>query len=334
MAAVTTLPVPLNSHPDEFPSSAIEEEACVTSKTLDIIHERRKGGDTMLFNEFFEVRMCGVDYSTFLVGIGFQGGVFGLVDEFPGAKGRSGVVKVFKERATAMLEHHIIGRLAACPHVVDVLSICSDGPCSCIVMEDAGACLYDVRHTILDEAAVVCSQMLIGLRHMHEQHVAWRDVKLDNMLWNKQTRCVKFCDMGFAHVMTPEERETRTLTTFCGSLSYAAPEIMKKQPFNGKEVDAWSVIVTIIAFLFGLLPFHRASKECPMFRNFVDSMERGDTTPYEWLERRVVGSIEDVADVSVRTEDVAAWLPHIVNGLMVVDPSKRRSISRATVSCE
>lgn len=44
-------------------------------------------------------------------------------------------------------------------------------------------------------------------------------------------------DFGFSNIMVPGER----FSTFCGSVSYVAPEIIKNIKYVGPEIDIWSM---------------------------------------------------------------------------------------------
>lgn len=303
----------------------------VDEETLSRIFQENKRDDTRekLFKTDFFVRMFGVSHRTKLVGCGFQGSVFRLLGGggFKTAGDGEAVVKVFTASETAQRESIVLKKLHGCTHVVQVLGTWMSGIPACIVMEDGGVCLFDVREDVLGSAETVCSQMVIGLRHMHEKSVAWRDLKLDNMLWNPETRCVKFCDMGLAHIMTEDERQTRTLLTHCGSISYAAPEILSKDAYNGMEVDVWSLGITIVAFLFGAMPFHQASRKCPYYLDFVnETRTTGRKTPHEWIVGDWVGFLGQGDASSVPNDTITSWLPGVVNGFLLIDPSSRRRL--------
>lgn len=62
---------------------------------------------------------------------------------------------------------------------------------------------------------------------------------------------IKLIDFGLSNVFKPEQ----TLKTFCGSPTYAAPELVQRHEYAGPEVDCWSLGVLLYVFVCGELPF-------------------------------------------------------------------------------
>ena len=78
-----------------------------------------------------------------------------------------------------------------------------------------------------------------------------RDLKLENILLDKHEN-VKLCDFGFTREY---EGKTNYLQTFCGTVCYSAPEMLKGEKYAGEKVDVWSLGVILYSLLTGELPF-------------------------------------------------------------------------------
>lgn len=78
-----------------------------------------------------------------------------------------------------------------------------------------------------------------------------RDLKLENILLDKNEN-VKLCDFGFTREY---EGKTSYLQTFCGTVCYSAPEMLRGERYAGEKVDVWSLGIILYALLAGELPF-------------------------------------------------------------------------------
>jgi len=97
-------------------------------------------------------------------------------------------------------------------------------------------------------------QILLGVSYLHTNGIVHRDLKLENIIIDKQNNA-KIIDFGFGNFMLTKEH---LLRTFCGSPDYAAPELFHGQAYNGYHVDCWSLGVVLFAMIFQALPFRNS----------------------------------------------------------------------------
>lgn len=87
--------------------------------------------------------------------------------------------------------------------------------------------------------------LLLALRYLHSCGIMHRDLKPENILMElnqngESVVTIKLIDFGIACMIRPDEFIDDT----CGTLSYVAPEVIRKQGYNAKA-DMWSVGVIV-----------------------------------------------------------------------------------------
>lgn len=96
-------------------------------------------------------------------------------------------------------------------------------------------------------------QLVSALRFCHQNGVAHRDIKPQNLLLDKDGN-LKVSDFGLSAL--PEQLENGLLHTACGTPAYTAPEVVcRRGGYDGSKADAWSCGVILYVFLAGYLPF-------------------------------------------------------------------------------
>src|SRR6195952_4983462 len=97
----------------------------------------------------------------------------------------------------------------------------------------------------------IFTQLVGSVSYVHMKSCVHRDLKLENVLLDKNEN-VKLVDFGFTREY---EGKASYLQTFCGTICYSAPEMLKGEKYAGEKVDVWSLGIILYALLCGELPF-------------------------------------------------------------------------------
>lgn len=97
----------------------------------------------------------------------------------------------------------------------------------------------------------IFAQLVGAVSYVHSRSCVHRDLKLENILLDKQGN-VKLVDFGFTREY---EGKSSYLQTWCGTVCYSAPEMIKGEKYAAEKVDVWSLGIILFALLAGELPF-------------------------------------------------------------------------------
>ncbi|XP_044060280.1 testis-specific serine/threonine-protein kinase 6 [Siniperca chuatsi] len=98
------------------------------------------------------------------------------------------------------------------------------------------------------------TQLCEAVQYLHNSDVAHRDLKCENLLLDTHHN-LKVCDFGFSKRLTYADGRIVLSETYCGTSSYAAPEILRSFPYNPKVSDVWSMGVVLYMMLYASMPY-------------------------------------------------------------------------------
>uniref|UniRef100_A0A8C2FDX4 Protein kinase C n=1 Tax=Cyprinus carpio TaxID=7962 RepID=A0A8C2FDX4_CYPCA len=114
-----------------------------------------------------------------------------------------------------------------------------------------------------NRARFYTAEITSALIFLHSKGIIYRDLKLDNVLLDKDGHC-KLADFG----MCKESMFEGVVTgTFCGTPDYIAPEILQEMLY-GPSVDWWALGVLLYEMLSGHAPFE-AENEDDLFESIL-----------------------------------------------------------------
>ncbi|KIY68622.1 Pkinase-domain-containing protein [Cylindrobasidium torrendii FP15055 ss-10] len=156
-------------------------------------------------------------------------------------------VRTMREAALSMLFHH--------PYICGMREMIIHPNHYYMVFEhiSGGQMLdYIISHGRLRErvARKFARQIGSALDYCHRNDVVHRDLKIENILISAHGN-IKIIDFGLSNLYDPVGH----LSTFCGSLYFAAPELLNAKVYTGPEVDVWSFGVVLYVLVCGKVPF-------------------------------------------------------------------------------
>ena len=148
-------------------------------------------------------------------------------------------------------------------------------------------------------------QLIEALLFLHSKHWVHRDLKVENVLIGDDNN-VLLSDFGFSRQQKPEVLSS----THCGSMAYAAPELLtshsgpKKGEYDAYKADTWSIGVCLYVMHTGSMPFD-------------------DSDPSQM--RRLHEGAPRVIDAA----DISSSLKNLLKKFLVMNPAERITLKDA-----
>ena len=106
-----------------------------------------------------------------------------------------------------------------------------------------------------DRARIYISEVLLALEDLHKRDIIFRDLKPENVVLDEDGHAL-LTDFGLSKEGIIEDIATYS---FCGSLAYLAPEIIRKKG-HGKAVDWYLLGVLLYELVIGQPPYFSKNK--------------------------------------------------------------------------
>ncbi|RIA96871.1 kinase-like domain-containing protein [Glomus cerebriforme] len=164
-----------------------------------------------------------------------------------------------KSLGTIPLEIHILHTLRRLPHlnIVQMVDYFEDDNYYYIEMglHGVGMDLFDYieLNTTMPEAEIksIFRQVARAIQHLHQNKIVHRDIKDENVILDEDGN-VQLIDFGSSAYI----KNGRKFDTFCGTIDYAAPEVLTGKKYSGPPQDIWALGILLYTLIYKENPFY------------------------------------------------------------------------------
>ncbi|CAD8075600.1 unnamed protein product [Paramecium sonneborni] len=160
-------------------------------------------------------------------------------------------------------------------NIIKLEEIVTDGESVSIILENCqGGDLFKVLNKKTNKINIPCIMvnLLSGLKHLHEQNIVHRDIKLQNILFldAQNGNSLKIADFGLSCF----KQQIPYYNPRCGTPGYTAPEVFSQQCTYDEKVDIYSAGIILYNMLTLKNPFGNS-------KNIQDIIKRNISGLYD-----------------------------------------------------
>ena len=171
-------------------------------------------------------------------------------------------------------------------------------------------------------------QTLNAIYFLHLHSIIHRDLKPENLLINDKN-IIKLCDFGWSVKLNDDKR-----TTFCGTVEYMAPEIIKKEKYD-EAIDVWSLGVLLFELVHSYSPFYSEDLDIKKIGNNITNnnlkFKDGLSKEYKNLVQRLL--IKE-SEKRIKIEDIFQhpFMTKYINMIYVQVNDKSKNNSKNNIN--
>ncbi|GJJ68105.1 hypothetical protein EMPS_00451 [Entomortierella parvispora] len=124
-----------------------------------------------------------------------------------------------------------------------------------MALHGAGMDLFDyielTPYMTEDEIRNIFKQVCDAVYHLHSNKIVHRDIKDENVILDQEGK-IQLIDFGSSAYL----KEGKKFDTFCGTLDYAAPEVLTGKKYEGRKQDIWALGILLYTLIYKENPFY------------------------------------------------------------------------------
>ena len=156
----------------------------------------------------------------------------------------------------------------------------------------------EIKYNIIK---IIFIQLIDALKYLHLNYICHRDIKPDNIIFNKKTNKITLVDFGFSC------KTDKLMFIDCGTPNYIAPEVWNNINGYNHSVDIWASGLVLFTLIFCQLPF----------TEYDDIFK---------LKNEIINLNIDIYLISVNKH-----LAHLLNNMLQLDPNNRISLDEIQI---